>query len=90
MQSRTNAHQADEPADLSGMVAAVSQQLRDLLREIETHVDEQHQHAKASMDVDEMQRLTDADPFRWLADARHSLQAGMMFAERAISQPVTF
>lgn len=65
-------------------------ELRELLQNIELHIDEQHQHAKATADVDDMQRLQDADPYRWLADAKHSLQSGVMFAERAITQPTAF
>lgn len=64
--------------------------LRELLQRIELHVDDQHQHAKACEDVDEMQRLADADPYRWLADAKQALQAGMMYVDRALSQPAGF
>lgn len=77
-------------ADLSRALRERATELRELLQRIESHLDEQHQHAKASADIDEMQRLTDADPYRWLADAKHSLQAGVMFAERAVMQPATF
>lgn len=71
-------------------VRARSNDLAELLKEIELHIDAQHQHAKATADVDEMQRLQLADPYRWMADAKHSLQAGMMFVDRAISQQTAF
>lgn len=64
--------------------------LRELLQRIELHIDDQHQHAQACQDVDEMQRLADADPYRWLADAKHALQAGMMYLDRALAQPAGF
>ena len=76
--------------DLVEDVRAQAEKLRELLQRIELHVDEQHAHAKAAADIDEMQRLQDADPYRWLADAKHSLQAGVMFAERAVAQPIAF
>lgn len=71
-------------------VRARSGELAELLKEIELRIDAQHQHAKATADVDEMQRLQLADPYRWLADAKHSLQAGMMFLARSVEQPTAF
>ena len=91
MQSRNiDRHQQGTEADLATLVRTKAGELRELLQLIESHIDEQHQHAKAAHDVDEMQRLQDADPYRWLADAKHSLQSGVMFAERAITQPTLF
>lgn len=83
MQDRSN-------GDLIEDVRAKAAELRELLQRIELHVDEQHSHARDAADIDEMQRLQDADPYRWLADAKHSLQSGVMFAERAVAQPITF
>jgi len=79
-----------EPANLGCALNRTAIQLRELLQRIEILIDEQHEHAKATHDVDEMQRLTDADPYRWIADAKHSLQAGIMFAQRAVVQPTGF
>jgi hypothetical protein len=85
---------ADPPVsaatELAYSIQRLGAELRELLQRVELHVDEQHAHAKATADIDEMQRLQDADPYRWLADAKHSLQAGVMFAERAVAQPVGF
>jgi len=80
----------NESSNLRTMLRMRAAELRELLQRIELHIDDQHQHAKATSDVDEMQRLTDADPYRWLADAKHSLQSGVMFADRALSQPTAF
>lgn len=91
MQSRNKAGSPVEvDSDLSDVARELAGGLRELLQRIELHIDDQHQHATATQDVEEMQRLTDADPYRWLADAKHSLQTGMMFAERAIAQPTSF
>jgi predicted small metal-binding protein len=75
---------------LGARLRTIADQARELLKEIELHIDDQHQHAKATHDVDEMERLQDADPYRWLADARHAMQSGFMFAGRAAAQPVGF
>ena len=91
MQSRVTADPPSQTvADLSEVARSKAAELRELLKLIELHIDDQHQHARAVADVDEMGRLVDADPYRWLADAKHSLQAGMMFVERAIAQPISF
>lgn len=92
MQSRNTVRQAtdQQDADLIAVVRAKAGELRELLQRIELQVDEQHQHAKATSDIEEMQRLQDADPYRWLADAKHALQSGVMFAERAVIQPTQF
>lgn len=65
-------------------------ELAQLMKRIESHIEEQHHHAKATDDIDEMERIQDADPYRWHADAKHALQSGLMFALRAVSQPTTF
>lgn len=91
MQSRnTSRQQPKTEADLIDVVRAKAAELRELLQRIELHVDDQHLHAKSTSDIDEMQRLQDADPYRWIADAKHSLQSGIMFAERALAQPTLF
>lgn len=77
-------------AGLAEKIHETAAELRELLQRIELHVDEQHHHAKATSDIDEMQRLTDADPYRWLADAKHALQSGIMFADRALAQRSAF
>lgn len=90
MELRTNQRKPDTPTDFTERLRKKAMELRELLQEIEGHVDDQHQHAKASSDIDEMQRLTDADPYRWIADAKHALSTGIMFAERAVTQPTLF
>lgn len=80
----------DADTSLADLLRARAADLGEVIRRLETIIEEQHQHALATEDVEEMQRLQDADPFRWLADAKHSLQAGVMFAHRALSQPTGF
>lgn len=81
---------AQHGGELLRRINAMRAELGELLQEIELHIDDQHQHAKESGDIDEQQRLQECDAYRWHADAKHSLQAGVMFAERAVKQPTTF
>jgi hypothetical protein len=69
---------------------SASVQLRELLQRVELHIEDQHLHATGAEDVDEMQRLDDAKPFDWHAQAKHALQSGLMFAIRAVEQPGAF
>lgn len=81
---------SDTSGQFSDSLRTKAGELRELLQQIELHINEQHAHATATGDIDEMQRLQDSDPYRWLSDAKHSLQAGLMFAERAVAQPTQF
>ena len=80
----------DETARISAELKQKAEELRVILNEIEIYVSQQHEHASATGDTDEMQRLQDADPYRWLTDAQQSMRIGFMFAHRAISQPTHF
>lgn len=76
--------------ELAEALKAKAIELCELFACIDAHIDEQHQEARAAMNIDEMKRLTAADPLRWLADAKHNMQSGVMFALRAVEQPVAF
>lgn len=76
--------------DLINAIKAKGEELRELIDQVQTHVDDQYIHARTTGDVTEMERLQDADPARWHVDAKHSLQCGIMYAVRAIAQPTTF
>ncbi|HEV7271796.1 DUF7681 family protein [Pseudoxanthomonas sp.] len=82
--------EVDTTVIIARMIRTKAAELRELLQHVESHLDDQHAHAKATHDIDEMQRLQDADPYRWLADAKHALQSGVMFADRALTQPTGF
>lgn len=89
MQGSRAARVQDSDAGFVELIRVKAMELRELLDEIELHVTEQYDHARATADLDEMQRLTDAAPFEWLKQAKLSLSAGLMFAKRAVEQPVT-
>lgn len=76
--------------DFIKAIRAKGAELNELLNEIELHLNQQHEHARATADIDEMQRLQDSGPYDWLLRAKFNLQSGLMFAERAVDQPITF
>lgn len=92
MQSSQRNRSFDDPGtdQIRERTRELANQLNELMQYAQTHVEEQHAHAQGCRDIDEMQRLTDADPFRWLDDARRSLQQGLMFLDRAMAQPRDF
>lgn len=90
MQGSNIVHLPEPEVDFIAAIRAKGSELRELLNDIESHLNQQHEHARSTLDVDDMQRLQDASPYDWLAQAKHSLQSGLMFAERAVDQPVTF
>ena len=76
--------------ELVSEIRGKAAELRDVLARIELHISEQHQHAQATDDVEEMQRLHDAEPFHWFDAAKTNLQTGVMCALRAVEQPTAF
>lgn len=67
--------------------------LEALLERIGAHVSSQLQLAKTQVDAGdhrEYGRLMDADPHAWMAQARASLQNGLMQLTRAVGQPTSF
>ena len=87
---RSNDTESIDSADLSDDIRRARSQLRELMDKVQCYVDNQHVHALTTNDIDEQQRLVDANPQRWLDEARHSLQAGLMFIDRTVSQPTSF
>lgn len=71
-------------------IRAKAEELRELMADAESYIDDQHIHATATQDIDELERLQTVDPYRWHADALRNLQAGIMFAMRAVEQPAGF
>lgn len=91
MQDRkTDHHQLNVDSSLIDAVRAKAAELEQLVMTVESHIRDQYVHAEGTRDLNEQQRLESARPFRWLDDARHNLQAGVMFLERAVTQPTTF
>jgi hypothetical protein len=77
-------------ADLAVAVRCAIDALQTLMQTAQTHIDEQYAQAIELGSIDEQQRLESAEPQQWLDQSRKSLQAGMMFLDRALQQPTTF
>lgn len=78
------------PDDLADIVRRVNALLSQAVQMAQDHIDDQVAQAISAQDIDEQERLGSADPHRWLEQGKHSLQAGLMFLNRAIHQPTSF
>ena len=78
------------PADVAVAVRVALDALQTLMKTAQTHIDDQYAQAIELGGLDEQQRLEDAQPQQWLDQSKQSLQAGMMFLDRALQQPTTF
>ena len=77
-------------AGFTERIAGLSAELAMLVSLVENHIHLQVADLADSGDVDAQERFAVADPERWLENARNSLQAGVMFLERAVQQPARF
>jgi hypothetical protein len=82
-----------EEIALMNEVKAQGEVLGELVKKVELHIGGQWQ---AAYDADlipqeaELDRLSDADPYRWLEKAKDDLQVGIMKLVRSVAQPTTF
>lgn len=81
---------SEAESDLIAKLSQAAGELKELLAHVELHIMEQHEQATATKNIAEMERLQDAEPFRWHKAAKHSFQEGIMFAIRAVAQPKSF
>ncbi|HDS0948116.1 TPA: hypothetical protein QDZ34_004314 [Stenotrophomonas maltophilia] len=77
-------------AGFTERITGLSAELAVLVSLVENRIHLQMADLADSGDVDAQERYALADPERWLENARNSLQAGVMFLERAVSQPTRF
>ncbi len=75
-----------EEIELMNEVKALGPQIEAVCDKIQAHIFAQRQTA----DADELARLNKADPERWAAWGRDSMQANLMYLTRAIAQPTFF
>lgn len=85
-----NAPSPSIPEDLADIIRRANALLAQAVQMTQDHVDDQVAQAMSEGDTDEQERLGSADPHRWLEQGKHSLQAGLMFLNRAIHQPTSF
>jgi len=78
------------PADVADAVRCALEALQTLVQTAQTHIEDQYAQAIDLGLIDEQQRLESAKPQQWLDQSKQSLQAGMMFLDRALQQPTSF
>ncbi|MEX5365667.1 hypothetical protein WCE00_01640 [Acinetobacter haemolyticus] len=76
--------------DLLNEIKSVGENLQVLAEKIANHVSQQYQTAFDNSDAAEDQRLTKAQPDRWINTGVTHLQQGLMALTRAVGQPTNF
>ena len=81
--------------DLINEIKAKGDELMQLCYKVKLHIDGQVKDNKLEPGTEdtyraELQRLENAEPYRWYDRARESYQYASMFMVRAIAQPTTF
>lgn len=76
-----------EEIALMNEIKAKGEELRALLEMVAVHVDKQ---IMDSRDPDEVQRLAQTTPGRWISMAKTDFQTGLMALTRAVAQPTSF
>lgn len=78
---------SEAEGQLMNRAKALQQQYEQLIAEVRDHIGKQQVTAKATLDIEEQQRLITAEPERWLNMARTDIQVGTMKLVRAVAQP---
>lgn len=78
-----------EEIELMNAVKAFERQTMELARRIEQHLEGQVTRANAARNYEEIARIQNAEPRRWISIGRTHLQEGFMAYVRAIAQPVS-
>ncbi|WEI18177.1 hypothetical protein PY247_18190 [Acinetobacter proteolyticus] len=76
--------------DLLNEIKTQGENLQVLAEKIANHVHQQFQTAFDNSDAGEDQRLTKAQPDRWINTGVTQLQQGLMALTRAVGQPTIF
>lgn len=83
--------------DLMNEIKALGAAIEPVMRKVRAHIDAQYARLQSSDDEpmaqemkDELQRLSDADPIKWINWASDGMQANLMYATRAVAQPTFF
>lgn len=77
-------------AALMNEIKAIGAQFDTVARKVTAHVSAQTIAATNAQDKDEIARIDDAQPHRWVAIARTDAQTATMALVRAVAQPTTF
>lgn len=87
-----------EEIDLMNRIKAIGEEFKALIDSVEDHLDDQLDVAitlqcnrnDETEGTTEIKRIDQAEPNRWKAKAKASIQDGLMFLTRAVAQPTTF
>ena len=79
-------------------IEAIGREFKALIDSVEDHLDDQLDIAitlqsnrnDETEGTAEIKRIDQAEPLRWKAKAKSSVQDGLMFLTRAVAQPTTF
>lgn len=77
---------------LMNKIKAQGNELNNLIEEVKVHIHNQMVAADTNDAIDdgEIERLRDAEPYRWAAIACTDIQQGLMALTRAVAQPTNF
>ena len=65
-------------------------ELQNLIAQVRNHTDGQVDAARAVPDQDEITRISEAQPARWISISQTHFQEGLMCLTRAVAQPTFF
>lgn len=80
----------EKEAKLMNEIKAKGVELQALINQVNGHLASQSGAAAQVGDADELDRIEDSQPRRWVAIATTDLQTGLMALTRAVAQPTTF
>lgn len=79
---------SQEEIDLMNEIKSLGQQLESLLEKVKKHIGNQIDAADGN--PDELFRINDSQPGRWVSIAATDLQTGLMALTRSVAQPTIF
>ncbi|QBP37266.1 hypothetical protein TF_25 [Pseudomonas phage vB_PaeP_TF17] len=81
---------SQEEIDMMNRVKELGSQFEKLIQDVSDHLRDQYNSNLKSNNKDEITRIANAEPGRWLAIGKTNIQTGMMAIIRAIAQPDSF
>ena len=87
-----------EEIELMNRIKAIGEEFKTLISSIDDHLEDQLDVATTlqcnrndeTEGTAEIRRIDQAEPNRWKAKAKSSVQEGLMFLTRAVAQPTSF
>lgn len=76
--------------DLMNKIKEQDLALKALVKDVQEHLARQRKTCDEKQDLEELDRIAEAEPARWAALARTNLQTGLMELARSVAQPGFF